>query len=130
MAHQFDVLIIGSGLAGLTLALHLAEKRKVGLVTKKELLDGASNWAQGVEGNLDSSHASFLHKFFDLSHPWNFGNTGPNINRRPLLSDDGAPVLIVNSEHLNFVDTPADFDLLLQRIAAMRGNREFFSLGE
>ena len=47
MAHRFDVLIIGSGLAGLTLALHLAEKRKVGVVTKKKLLDGASNWAQG-----------------------------------------------------------------------------------
>ena len=47
MAYRFDVLIIGSGLAGLTLALHLAEKRKVGLVTKKQLLDGASNWAQG-----------------------------------------------------------------------------------
>jgi deoxyguanosine kinase len=43
---------------------------------------------------------------------------------------DAAPVLIVNSEHLNFVDTPADFELLLQRIAAMRGAREFFSLGE
>ena len=43
---------------------------------------------------------------------------------------DAAPVLIVNSEYLNFVDTPADFDLLLQRIAAMRGAREFFSLGE
>jgi deoxyguanosine kinase len=43
---------------------------------------------------------------------------------------DAAPLLIVNSEHLNFVDTPADFDLLLQRIAAMRGAREFFSLGE
>lgn len=43
---------------------------------------------------------------------------------------DASPVLIVNSEHLNFVDTPADFDLLLQRIAAMRGAREFFSLGE
>ncbi|MDB5810523.1 MAG: deoxynucleoside kinase [Betaproteobacteria bacterium] len=43
---------------------------------------------------------------------------------------DAAPVLIVNSEHLNFVDTPADLDLLLQRIAAMRGTREFFSLGE
>jgi deoxyguanosine kinase len=43
---------------------------------------------------------------------------------------DASPVLIVNSEHLNFVDTPADFDLLLQRIAAMRGTREFFSLGE
>jgi deoxyadenosine/deoxycytidine kinase len=43
---------------------------------------------------------------------------------------DAAPVLIVNSEHLNFVDTPADFDLLLQRITEMRGAREFFSLGE
>ena len=41
----------------------------------------------------------------------------------------GAPLLIVNSENLNFVDSPADFDLLLQRINAMRGPREFFSLG-
>jgi L-aspartate oxidase len=47
MTHRFDVLIIGSGLAGLTLALHLAAQRKVGVVTKKQLLDGASNWAQG-----------------------------------------------------------------------------------
>jgi deoxyguanosine kinase len=43
---------------------------------------------------------------------------------------DAAPVLIVNSENLNFVDSAADFDLLLQRISAMRGAREFFSLGE
>jgi len=43
---------------------------------------------------------------------------------------DDAPVLIVNSEHLNFVDVPADFDLLIQRIIAMRGTREFFSMGE
>lgn len=41
----------------------------------------------------------------------------------------GAPLLIVNSEHLNFVDSPSDFDLLLRRINAMRGPREFFSLG-
>ena len=47
MAHRFEVLIIGSGLAGLTLALHLAQSRKVGLVTKRQLLDGASSWAQG-----------------------------------------------------------------------------------
>ena len=43
---------------------------------------------------------------------------------------DAAPVLIVNSENLNFVDSAGDFDLLLQRISAMRGAREFFSLGE
>jgi len=42
---------------------------------------------------------------------------------------DAAPVLIVNSENLNFVDQPGDFDLLLERINAMRGPREFFSLG-
>ncbi|HEX6007140.1 MAG TPA: deoxynucleoside kinase [Burkholderiales bacterium] len=40
-----------------------------------------------------------------------------------------APLLIVNSENLNFVDSPRDFDLLLERISAMRGPREFFSLG-
>ena len=42
---------------------------------------------------------------------------------------DAAPVLIVNSENLNFVDQPGDFDLLLRRMAGMRGPREFFSLG-
>ena len=41
----------------------------------------------------------------------------------------GAPVLMVNSKNLNFVDRPADFALLLQRINEMRGPREFFSLG-
>ena len=40
-----------------------------------------------------------------------------------------APLLIVNSDNLNFVDSPGDFDLLLRRAAAMRGSREFFSLG-
>ena len=40
-----------------------------------------------------------------------------------------APLLIVNSRNLNFVDRPGDFALLLQRISEMRGAREFFSLG-
>lgn len=44
---KYDVLIIGSGLAGLTLALHLAPKLKVCLVTKHSLNDSASSWAQG-----------------------------------------------------------------------------------
>ncbi|MBI3044002.1 MAG: deoxynucleoside kinase [Betaproteobacteria bacterium] len=42
---------------------------------------------------------------------------------------DAAPVLIVNSENLNFVDQPGDFDLLLGRMVGMRGPREFFSMG-
>ncbi|QNM95584.1 L-aspartate oxidase [Chitinimonas koreensis] len=44
---RYDVLILGSGLAGLTLALQLANHRKVALVTKRTLTDGASQWAQG-----------------------------------------------------------------------------------
>jgi deoxyadenosine/deoxycytidine kinase len=41
-----------------------------------------------------------------------------------------APLMIVNSDHLNFVDDAGDFDLLLRRITEMRGPREFFSRGE
>ena len=44
---RFDTLIIGSGLAGLTLALKLADRQQVAIVTKRSLLDGASAWAQG-----------------------------------------------------------------------------------
>ena len=43
----FDVLIVGSGLAGLTAALHLAERKDVAVLTKRRLPDGASSWAQG-----------------------------------------------------------------------------------
>ena len=40
-----------------------------------------------------------------------------------------APLLIVNSENLNFVDRDADFELLLARMRAMKSRREFFNLG-
>ena len=43
---------------------------------------------------------------------------------------EAAPLLIVNTEHLNPIDNDEDFALLLQRIANMRGKREFFSRGE
>ena len=42
-----DVLIIGSGLAGLTAALKLADYKKVLIVSKREILDRSSQWAQG-----------------------------------------------------------------------------------
>ena len=44
---QFDVLIIGSGLAGLTIALRTAAHKKVCLVSKRSINDSASDWAQG-----------------------------------------------------------------------------------
>lgn len=42
---------------------------------------------------------------------------------------ESAPLLIVNSEHLNFVDNADDFELLLDRISKMRSSREFFNVG-
>jgi L-aspartate oxidase len=44
---EFDVLIIGSGAAGLTAALHLAQTKQVAVLAKGSLSDGATAWAQG-----------------------------------------------------------------------------------
>ncbi|MDQ3079952.1 MAG: L-aspartate oxidase, partial [Pseudomonadota bacterium] len=44
---NFDVLIIGSGAAGLTAALTLAPTLKVGVIAKGALNEGATGWAQG-----------------------------------------------------------------------------------
>ena len=46
-ASDFDVLVIGSGAAGLYAALCIPSNYRVGLITKKELKTGASDWAQG-----------------------------------------------------------------------------------
>ena len=42
-----DVLIVGSGAAGLTAALNLAETHRVAVIAKGALGEGATGWAQG-----------------------------------------------------------------------------------
>jgi deoxyguanosine kinase len=42
---------------------------------------------------------------------------------------NAAPLLIVNSDNLNFVERDGDFELLVSRLRAMRSRREFFNLG-
>ena len=40
---------------------------------------------------------------------------------------DGAPVFALGTEHFNPVDHEADFETLVQRLAAFKGRREFFN---
>jgi L-aspartate oxidase len=44
---SFDFIVVGSGAAGLTTALHACRHGSVAVVTKRGALDSNSNWAQG-----------------------------------------------------------------------------------
>ena len=58
-SHDFDVLIVGSGLAGLSAALHLAATHRVAVITKRTMQDGSSAWAQGGIAAVLSDSDSF-----------------------------------------------------------------------
>ncbi|WP_303785503.1 L-aspartate oxidase [Azovibrio restrictus] len=73
---RYDVLIIGSGLAGQSAALRLADHCRVALVSKRALEDSASSWAQGgiaaVLDDQDSIEAHIHDTFIagaHLNHP-------------------------------------------------------------
>ncbi|SNX29389.1 L-aspartate oxidase [Polynucleobacter meluiroseus] len=56
---ELPILIIGAGLAGLTVALHLAETQPVIIMAKRALGEGATAWAQGgIVGVVDKEHDS------------------------------------------------------------------------
>lgn len=60
--HDFDILIIGSGAAGLSLALKTAEFARVAVLSKGTLSQGATFWAQGgIAAVLDEKDSIEAH---------------------------------------------------------------------
>ena len=59
---EFDTLVVGSGIAGLTFALKVASSRQVAVVTKKESVETSTNYAQGgIASVLDPEDSFDLH---------------------------------------------------------------------
>ncbi|OIN94301.1 MAG: L-aspartate oxidase [Comamonadaceae bacterium CG1_02_60_18] len=56
---KFDVLIVGSGLAGLSSALLLPADKKIAIITKREINVGSSGWAQGGMAAVWNKNDSF-----------------------------------------------------------------------
>ena len=56
---QFDYLILGSGIAGLTFALKVAPHGRVAIVTKKDRAESNTNYAQGGIASVTSKEDSF-----------------------------------------------------------------------
>jgi len=79
--------------------------------TPATLMERVRRRARGYERQIDEAYLSEL----------------VNAYAKFFYHYEAAPLLIVNSEHLNFVDRQEDFELLMRRIHDMRGTREFFN---
>lgn len=56
---NFDILIVGSGIAGLTFAYKMAPYGKIGIITKKAAQDSNTNYAQGGIASVFGKDDSF-----------------------------------------------------------------------
>jgi phthalate 4,5-dioxygenase oxygenase subunit len=61
-----------------------------------------TNWAQGMEGEIDSSHISFLHREF-VARPQIKGRVSVTARTPPGSPEDGAPVITLKETDYGFV---------------------------
>ncbi|MBE9581569.1 MAG: FAD-binding protein, partial [Proteobacteria bacterium] len=59
MEYKIDFLVIGTGIAGLSFALKVAEYGRVAIVTKKEAMETSTNYAQGGIASVFGEYDSF-----------------------------------------------------------------------
>ncbi|MDN3646630.1 L-aspartate oxidase [Pontixanthobacter aestiaquae] len=76
LKQQYDILIIGSGAAGLTAALALAEHKKVLVLAKGGLNTGSTAWAQGGIAAVLDAGDTFDHHIHDTMR------AGAGLNRQ------------------------------------------------
>ena len=73
--YQFDVLIIGSGAAGLMSAIQLSENLSIAVIAKDKVLEGSSYYAQGgISAVLDPEDSFESHILDTINTGFNLGS--------------------------------------------------------
>ncbi|KAA0445865.1 MAG: L-aspartate oxidase [Candidatus Thioglobus sp.] len=101
MINKFDVLIIGTGAAGLMSALQLSSELSVALIAKDKLLEGSSYYAQGgVSAVLDIGDDFAAHIKDTLEIGWGLGD-----EKAITFMVENAPAAIQSLEEIGVIFT-------------------------
>ena len=126
---DFDFLIIGSGVAGLSCALELAEHGSVAVLTKEEIHDGSTQWAQGGIAAVLSPEPLDSPKLHQADTEFAGAGLSDPSAVKVLVSEGPKRIreLIARGAHF---DTEANGELKLTREAAHRARRIVHAQGD
>lgn len=80
MTHEYDYLVLGSGIAGLIFALQVSRRGKVAVISKSDLYDCNTDHAQGgIAAVLDATD-SFAEHIEDTF------SAGANLGKKQVIS--------------------------------------------